>query len=444
MKPYFFINCFQNDNVLTTNKEKKYKSKSSELVYFTFLSESKKGNRIVLKFYDEFFKEMPDFYIFEFEKDDFPEKIHIPFYLNSNLKNKILLHYEIYDMKMTNKYFSGFFTLITKKFTGSLDVAFVCGSETQMNGIIRFKDYYQEDAEDASVHSSIWNNISNYHFDVLYHCGNYSKINDLYEIYKKNNSVLEIFSIFRKYIISYYQNQNVMKTLSSCWNFHFFNELDTIIESDENDERESSIQREFIYYLKIMYERYFCIPPRNNKNNFNYSQILGNIKLISLDCYLSLFYEKIFFSDNLVSFLLKNLDDNKINFIILSKPLRYLSERNDVCEKILCLLLELTRNYQINIISNHKRGYSYIQTHSCMDLKIDECICSGYNQIGYRPSFFEKIYIKYSLRKIILFDKFKKIFNSNTIVTDRIRHFGYNKNISLILSNFLINVSCNK
>lgn len=436
MKPYFFINCSQTRDKTDESDE----TDDTGLLYFSFLSESKKGNRICLRFYDEFMREFPDFFIYQYEKDDQPEKIKIPFKMSRKIKTKILINYEIYDLRLSQMYFSGQFVLITKEYSGSLDVAFVCASDSQMNGIFTFD--YNNSSNNSEINTIIWNNVESFNFDVLYHCGNYSKISELYNIYKKNSSVLEIFSIFRKSMIDFYQNEAVAKTLSRCWNFNFFNELDTI-KLTEND---SSIQREFIYYLKILYERYFNIASRGNRNYFNTTQILGSIKLISLDCYMSMFYENSLFSDILISHLLKNLDEHKVNFLILSRPLRYLDERDPTNEKILRLLLELTKVYRINLISSHKEGISYIQTHHhyVSDLKLDECICSGFNLVHYRLSFFQKFFFKYIFKKIRYFDRIKNLLNSEYICTDDVRHFGYNKSISFILSNFMINITCDK
>jgi hypothetical protein len=577
MKPYFFINCFQKNK--ETSELYSDDFSVTNTAYFIFLSESKRGNKILLRFYDEFMKELPEIFIYEFEKDDMPEKIYIPFYISKRSKRKYLFHYDIFDIRLKEKYFSGKFVIVSEMYDGHMDIGFICSSDLNpdLNIIIDYHNHLFPDSRtyprnntsftqifsekkehfssngsmspksrcgslgdlpsvalfpngkqdlpsvalfpngkqdprvsqrssEFNVHDSgseknsesryssvfntqtgfdsgsdievdsdsesqqisyqningkqgdnggnnihgskkkkshrvnafsvVWNRLNYYNFDILYHCGNYSLIRNLYEVYKKNMLVTELFKIFRTEIIKYYSNKEVSIILRSNWNINMFNETDLYM--DKNNEQDFLMQKEFIYYLKIMYERYFSIPERNYRHSFNSTKKIGGLNIISLDSQLSFFYEDNYFTEKLRVFLERSLQENMSNLIILNRPLRYLAHRDVYAEKMLKYILELSRKYKINIVSSHKNGYSYTQTHHYKDIYLDEYICSGFNNIDVPESFLKKVKLKFMFYCMIKKDRMKAIYNSEHIKTDNIKNLRLNQGICMLLNNFVV------
>lgn len=576
MKPYFFINCFQknkdggelySDDFSVTNT-----------AYFIFLSESKRGNKILLRFYDEFMKELPEIFIYEFEKDDMPEKIYIPFYISKRSKKKYKFYYDIFDIRLKEKYFSGKFVIVSEMYDGHLDIGFICSSDLNpnLNIIIDYHNHLSQVCKNSDVsgqHSSntspnahgtseenhrfrlfgekkqlfsrnplmspqsrydsigdnentfsayeksiheatgcgknsesrysnayntrcgfdsgsdievdsdsesqesfdqkhnnhqsaqsdkvradrgvesyhrgnrkknsrvnafsvVWNRLNYYNFDILYHCGNYSLIRNLYEVYKKNMSVTELFRIFRTEITKYYSNQVVSIILRSNWNINMFNETDFYL--DKSKDKDFMIQKEFIYYLKIMYDRYFSIPERSYKHNFNSTKKIGGLNIISLDSQLSFFYEDDYFTEKLRVYLDKSLQENTSNLIILNRPLRYLSFRDPSAERMLKYILEMSTKYKIHVVSSHKNGYSYTQTHYYKDTYLDEYVCSGFNNIDIPETFIKKVKLKFMFYCMIKKDRMKARIHSEHIKTDNIKNLRLNQGICMLLNNFVV------
>lgn len=532
MKPYFFINCFQKSK--ETSELYSDDFSVTNTAYFIFLSESKRGNKILLRFYDEFMKELPEIFIYEFEKDDMPEKIYIPFYISKRSKRKYLFHYDIFDIRLKEKYFSGKFVIVSEMYDGHMDMGFICSSDlnpdlniiidyhnhlfpdskknemagqssnstsfaqifsekkehlsmspksrcsSEKNSESRYSSVFntqsgfdsgsdidvdsdsesqqisyqnmndnQGDTGGKSIHGNnkkknqrvnaftvVWNRLNYYNFDILYHCGNYSLIRNLYEVYKKNMIVTELFKIFRTEIIKYYSNKAVSIILRSNWNINMFNETDLFI--DKSNEQDFMNQKEFIYYLKIMYERYFSIPERNYRHSFNSTKKIGGLNIISLDSQLSFFYEDNYFTEKLRVFLDRSLQENMSNLIILNRPLRYLAHRDVHAEKMLKYILELSRKYKINIVSSHKNGYSYTQTHHYKDIYLDEYICSGFNNIDVPESFLKKLKLKFMFYCMIKKDRMKARYNREHIKTDNIKNLRLNQGICMLLNNFVV------
>jgi hypothetical protein len=398
---------------------------------FVFLSESNSGNKIILRFYDKYMKEYCQIFMYSYTKDKHPEKIEIPF-LNVNKKTNI--YYEIYDMSLTEKYFSGKFTLYPLNYDGHIDIGFICLSD---KGIIcNYKNNIQVDDKFHKFSQK----FNNFHFDVLYHCGNFSKIENLFNIYKKNGNILEIFSIFREEILVYYSNESIGNSLRQCWNYHMLNEMDVL---NIEEEKNKYFINEFIYYMKIIYERYLLFPNKNldSKYNFNASVILGNKNLISLDCQHSLYYEKKYFGKYIYDFLENNLLVNKENVLLLSIPLLIDYRMTGESESFLNFLFQYINsknNININIISFHKNGDSYVHTHIQNNIEIIENVCSGINNndcYQNKIKLYLKIYFFQSYKKLKYIHKSKK----QKIITKNFIYNGMNNNITVILNNFLFN-----
>lgn len=420
----------ENEYECVENKDKNTLENNNQTT-FVFLSESNSGNKIILRFYDNYMKEYCQIFIYSYTMDRHPEKIEIPF-LNVNKKTNI--YYEIYDISLTEKYFSGKFILYPPNYQGYIDIGFICLSD---KGII--SNYKNNIQIDDKFHKFA-KKFENFHFDVLYHCGNFSKIENLFNIYKKNSNILEIFSIFRQEILVYYSDETIGNSLRQCWNYNMLNELDVL---NIDDEKNKYYINEFIYYMKIIYDRYLLFPNKNlnSKYNFNTSVILGNKNIISLDCQHSLYYEKKYFGKYIYEFLQKKLLVNKENVILLSIPL--LTDYKMTCEsesflKFLFEYINSNNDLKINIISFHKNGDSYVHTHIQNKKGIIENVCSGINNdecSQNKIKLYLKIYLIQAYKKLIYIHKSK----TQKIITKKFTYNGMNNNITVILNNFLLN-----
>ena len=127
---YSKVVCNRNVEIPFFNKNLKLeKSKDTELyseeTFFVFLSESQGGNKIVMRFYDEYLNEYPQIFIYSFKRDNYPERIEVPF---ANVRKKTVIYYDVFGVALGEKYFSGKFVLLPLNFAGNLDMGFICMS----------------------------------------------------------------------------------------------------------------------------------------------------------------------------------------------------------------------------------------------------------------------------------------------------------------------------
>ena len=270
-----------------------------------------------------------------------------------------------------------------------------------------------------------------------------SIVSNLFKIYRSNGNVLEIFSLFRSEIIKYYQNEYVGRFLRMCWNYNMLNELD-VLDVRGLDEKYIPVANEFIYYMKIIYERYLIFPEKNmnSKHNFNSCVKIGNKNIISVDCQHSFFYEKKYYGNNILDFLNNNLCMNLDNIILTSRPIIYKYKSQEESMTILsCLFDFLNKNKdtKINIISFHKNGDSFVQTHYYDNKQIVENVCSGFNNADCHEN---KLKLRMKLYFAHKFSKMKKCCKKKKekIQTTNFAYFGLNNNITIIINNFILNV----
>jgi hypothetical protein len=427
-------NIYINNNIIIENYEAQMNEpvKNETNTCFLFLSESQSGNKIVFRFYDEYLKEYPHIFIYSFNRSDFPERIEVPFL---NVSKKTVIYYDIYDISLGEKYFTGKFILLPLHYKGNLDIGFICMSS---KGLI--PDYKNNVFRDAK-YSNVISNYEKLHFDVLYHCGNLTAVSNLYEIYSKNSNILEIFSLFRSEIIRYYENETIGKALRICWNFNMLNELDV---PNNCNYTNKNLVNEFVYYMKIIYERYLIFPYKNfdSFQNFNSVIHLGNRNVISLDCQHSMYYEQKYYGRNIYEFLKKKLSENTENIILVSRPLTYMHKNDPESEQFLHFLFDFLRRNSGNkvyIISFHKNGKSFVQTHLFQDMQISENVCSGFNNIDISENKFRlgmSIYLGEKINKV---KKIMRINKKKLIKTDNFKYTGINRNITLVINNFILN-----
>lgn len=389
MKPTFFINRFQTYD----HNRKEY--------YFEFLSESLKDNKIIIKLYDNFWREIAQ-YLYEFEKNLTPEIISIFIDLDSGTPCKKQYRYDIYDVNCCEKYFSGSFSFISNEYWGNINISFIEGAK-----------FYNYESDESNINNII-ELIENNKYECIFYTGNFLSTKQIYKQYIHNMNIFEIFESLKMEIKKMYcgKNNKFENLLRNSWNFHVCNESE--IYCDLLDSY-TNINKEYIYYSKLIYEKYLCIPNNRNRNYFNYQVCIGNLNFIICDNQLANFYEKKYFSQNICKFVEKNISKTKSNLLILTRPLRYLptffmrifnlsnynhfglshQEDADYLLKLLFVMNSAKEHNKTNIhvISAYNTELSWIQTHHYKNQIIHEHICCG-NFDSIQMNKYKKYFIK--------------------------------------------------
>lgn len=422
MKPIFFINRFQIYD--TINKE----------YFFEFLSESHKDTKIIIKLYDNFFREISQ-YIYEFEKSLTPEIITIFIDLDSGTPIKKQYRYDIFDENCNEKYYSGSFSFISNEYWGNINVGFIEGAK-----------FYNEEGK-SEDNNKIIETIESNKYECIFYTGNFLSTKKIYKQYIQNMNIFEIFESLKIEIKKMYcgNNEKFSNLLRSTWNFHVCNESEIYCELLENY---SNINKEYIYYSKLIYEKYFCMPNNRNRNYFNYQVHIGNFNFIICDNQLANFYDKKFFSKNICNFVEKNISKTKTNIIILTRPLKYLpsffmrtfrltnythfgvSHQEDADYLLrLLFILNTNENNKINtcIVSAYKTELSWVQTHMYKNQMIDEHICCG-NFDSIEMNKYKKYFLKKTFQCYSKYLKWKNYFFDNDYEITY-RDYGYKNNM---------------
>ena len=509
MKPIFFINCCQKQKVTnklrdsdnqsqhnfrmcagsTINVFEDYCEKDKDItplkstdiendslitttIYFTFLSESVRGNRIIIRVYDENLCELPDIYYYQYEKTERPERIDIPIYIPKNSFRKFTFHYKVCNTSLSEIYFEGKFVVYGPKYRGHLTIGFACMSSHSPGCIYSFKSKPKKLAsqlvagadttptnQETSPFRHVWQRMSNwrdsFNFDLICHGGNNSLVSSLFQIYKKRGSVPEIFSCFRDQVCRFLADEAVSHVLRQNWNVFFFNELDLNIwsgvepstthlqtrhTSASSSDQESSynVSSEFMYYLRILYENYFLYTPRSHGANIHFRFAVGDLNIISLDSCSAWVLEGTHYSEKHFAHLRRSLVADKLNIVLLNRPLRYFATREPTSEQMLRQLMMSAASHKIKVISFHKNGHTYMQTHKLGETSIEECLCSGFNCDTPRNSLVQK----YLLRSAIYWrkkkDKWSARRNRQHIITRGHRNLFATNGYAILVNNFLI------
>jgi hypothetical protein len=427
-------------------------------VYFTFLSESVRGNRIIIRVYDENQDEIPEIYCYQFEKTDRPERIDIPLSVPKNSTRKYTYHYRVCNTRLSEVYYSGKFVIVAPKCRAHLTIGFACMSARQTNNIFSYKEKKNdfsniENETRISQYDAVWHRMSSwrdsFNFDLICHGGNNSLVASLFDLYTKRSSVSDLFACFRSQVCTFLADEAVSHVLRQNWNLFFFNELDLNIWYNpsrtarnmrhiSDSQGEYSAASEFMYYLRIMYENYFMCVSRAHGICFHSRLSVSSCNILTLDAWSTRILDGTFFDEKHRLFLSRSLCRDKLNIVLINTPLRYYGRREQSAELLLKHMMVLAASYNIKIVSFHKDGDSYIQVHKQGDLTIEECVCSGFNFENPCDSLFKRLCLGTVLFCRKKRDRLAARRNRAHIITTGFKSMHSARGCAILVNNFLM------
>jgi hypothetical protein len=469
MKPHFFINCCQKQEIVTERKPQSRPNShtrvcgghfinviedytDSELkiperpedesfitttAYFTFLSESVRGNKIIIRVYDEGGREIPDIYFYQFEKSDRPERIVIPLYLPKKSIKKYTYSYKVCNTSLTEIYFEGKFVVVSPKYKGHMTVGFIGLSKKNASIICKYGPQgVSKENTYANYWQKVWSWRETFNFDILVLGGNFSFINTLFQIYKHRGGVSEIFELFRRFVLQFFGDESVSRVLRHNWNINFFNEMDICVGDDPLN---SGVVNEFLYYTRIMYENYFIYVHRAHGNSLQYRQVCGTLNMIFVDAVSTHAADGVYYAEKNINHVQRSLHPDKLNIVILNRPLRYLSHRERSAERMLKALSILSKDFKLKIVSFHKNGISYMQTHYCGEAALDEAVVSGMLHSAGGESLIKKKKVRLGICWRKKKDGWSVSRDQKRIITRSHRNFNFHGGGCILVNNFLLN-----